>query len=168
MITLKESILADNEIKESILSDMEDTLSVSDNKVYKKLYPVPKMRDFYKENPYSRTFLDWECPLLIKDFAKIIENVMQKYHDGFKAENIVGIQFALRKPLTVSLGILFNMYLYDKNNENRYHIDGLPKIVFDKKANTIAEAKKMVIDFVKNIYANPDDLNRLGNKLNQQ
>lgn len=145
---------------------MEDTLSVSNDKLYKKLYPIPKMSDFYK-NHFGRIFLDWECPLLVKDFAKIVENVMQKTYpsSGYKAEDIIGIRFVFHKPLTVKMGILFNMYLYDKNKENQYHINGLPKIVFDKDTDKIAEAKKMILNFIKSIYNDPDSLNKLGNDL---
>lgn len=146
---------------------MEDTLSVSDDKLYRKLYPMPKMRDFYKQNSYGRTFLDWECPLLIRDFAKIVESEMQKQYpsSGYKAEDIVGMQFTFRKSLITSYEMMFNIYLYDKNNENQYHINRLSDIVFDKKANTPAEAKKMILNFIKGIYNDPGSLNKLGNYL---
>jgi hypothetical protein len=164
MITLKESILADNGIKESILSDMEDTLSVSDDKLYKKLYPVPKMRDFYKPLSYNKDliYLNWECPFLIKDFAKVVEARMQKSYlsSGYKAEDIVGIEFTLHKAYDAPGYVVFNLYLCDTfaDGKNEYHIYGVGS---EEEKCTIPEAKKLIIEFIKRVCDNPKLLNKL-------
>ena len=81
MITLKESILSDNGIKESILSDMDDTLSMSNDAAEAALNGyVPTINDF-ESNPYNRRMyvISWYCPNLLNVYRSKYSELLKDY-----------------------------------------------------------------------------------------
>ena len=75
-------------LKESILADMDVTLSVSDNDAKVVVNGnVPKAKDFHRIS-MMWTGVEWECPLLMKKFAKDVEKIMQKQNIIQNLENI--------------------------------------------------------------------------------
>ena len=81
-------------LKESILSDVDKTLSV-DN-AYTKIYPTPKVRDFVK-HPWGGVQVDWICPNLIQEYIDILDpRVMDfSYFSSSHKESIIGFIFVM-------------------------------------------------------------------------
>ena len=159
MKTLYEGILAD--IEESVLADMDVTLSVSDNDAKKVLNGnVPTIKDFhYISNIWYG--VNWECPLLIKKFAKDVETVMQKYNDGrncYKAENIIGMCCMYRKALSTGC-MIFGLYLYDKNDV-RYSIRGIGNTPEHIGAR---DAERLILNFITRVCDDNSILNKMAN-----
>ena len=144
MKTLKESILAG--IKESLLSDMEDTLSV-DN-AYKKAYPVPKVRDFQK-GYWGGTQVDWICPGLIQEYINILDSTVI----GITAkEHAVGFRISIRGKYELIA------YIIDNNGSYSSAIE-LTGIGGD--GASIPNQKKEIIEFFNYIQNNPSELKKL-------
>ena len=131
-------------LKESILSDMDVTLSMSDNDAKKVLNGnVPTIKDFhYISNIWYG--VEWECPLLIKKFAKDVEKVMHIYNDGYKAENIIGMRCMYRKALSAG-HLIFGLYLYDKDKRDFFirGIGSTPECIGAR------DAERLILNFIK-------------------
>lgn len=132
-------------LKESILSDIETTLSITDNDVKNVINgDVPTSNDFHRIATIWYG-VDWKCPLLIKNFAKDVEKVMQKYNNDYKAENIIGIRCMYRKSSTGHL--LFGLYLYDKN-EQGFTIRGIGNTPERIGEN---DAERLILKFIEHV-----------------
>lgn len=155
MRTLKESLLSDNEIKESLLSDIDKTLSV-DN-AYTKIYPTPKVRDFVK-HPWSGVQVDWICPNLIQEYIDILDpRVMGS---SFSNKNdLVGFRIALRDKYET------NAYLIDNSGSFSAAIE-LTGIGAD--GASIPTQKKETIEFFNYIQKNPSALKQLFEYVNKR
>jgi hypothetical protein len=150
-------------LKESLLSDIDTTLSVTNDDVKILVNGVmPTIKDFHyltKTSPWYG--VTWECPLLIKRFAKAVEKVMQKYNDGYNAENIIGMHCMYRK----SLGrgqLIFGLYLYDEN-EQLFNIHGVGGVVESVGAG---DAKRLILKFIKCICNDHSILDKMANMHN--
>lgn len=133
-------------LKESLLSDIDTTLSVTDDDVKTVVNgTIPTINDFHHISPMSPwEGVEWECPLLIKKFAKGVEIVMQKHNDGYNAENIIGMRCAYRKALSRG-HLVFGLFLYDKNKRS-FSIRGIGSTT--ERINTM-DAKKLILKFIK-------------------
>lgn len=131
-------------LKESILSDIDTTLSVTNDDVKTVVNGiVPTIKDFHRISMVWDG-VTWECPLLIKKFAKDVEKIMQKYNDNYNAENIVGMNCMYRKALSVGHHI-FGLYLYDKD-DRRFNIRGIGSTT---ERIGVTDAKKLILKFIK-------------------
>lgn len=133
-------------LKESLLSDIDTTLSVTNDDVKTVVNgTVPTIKDFHQISPTSPwEGVEWECPLLIKKFAKDVERVMQKHNDGYNAENIIGMRCMYRKALSVG-HLIFGLYLYDKDGR-AFNIRGIGSTT---ERISPMDAKKLILKFIK-------------------
>lgn len=128
---------------ESILSDIETTLSVTDDDVKTVINgTVPTIKDFRYISIWEG--VEWECPLLMKKFAKDIEKIMQKYNDNYIAENIIGMCCMYRAALSRG-HLIFGLYLYDKNGQ-KFNIRGIGSTT---ERISPMDAKKLILKFIK-------------------
>lgn len=129
---------------ESILTDIETTLSVADNDVKAVINgTVPTIKDFHRISMMWEG-VEWECPLLMKKFAKDVEKVMQKYNNNYIAENIIGMRCVYREALSKG-HLIFELYLYDKNGQSAK----LRGIGSTPERISPTDAKKLILKFIK-------------------
>ena len=137
---------------------MDATLSATDDDAKKVLNGiVPKAKDFH----YISIIwygVEWECPLLMKKFAKVVEGIMQKYNDNYKAENIIGMRCMYRQALSTGHKI-FGLYLYDKNGRgfNIRGIGGTPECIGAR------DAERLILNFIKCVCDDNSILNKMAN-----
>lgn len=133
-------------LKESLLSDIDTTLSVTNDDVKTVVNgTVPTIKDFHQISPTSPwEGVEWECPLLMKKFAKDVEKIMQKHNDNYIAENIIGMRCMYRKALS-SGHLIFGLFLYDKNKQN-FNIRGIGSTT---ERISPMDAKKLILKFIK-------------------
>ena len=128
---------------ESILSDIETTLSIADNDVKTVINgTVPTIKDFHYISIWEG--VEWECPLLMKKFAKDVEKVMQKYNNNYIAENIIGMRCMYRNALSRG-HLIFGLYLYDKNGQS-FNIRAIGSTT---ERISPMDAKKLILKFIK-------------------
>lgn len=140
---------------ESILSDIETTLSVTDNDVKTVINgTVPTIKDFHHISIWEG--VEWECPLLMKKFAKDVEKVMQKYNDNYITENIIGMRCMYREALSRG-HLIFGLYLYDKNGQN-FNIRGIGSTT---ERISPMDAKKLILKFIKYVCDDNDILDTI-------
>ena len=151
MKTLKESILQDADITLSV-SDDDEKVMVNGN--------VPKLNDFHRISMIWEG-VEWECPLLMKNFAKDVEKVMQKYNDNYIAENIIGMRCMYRKALSVG-HYIFGLFLYD-NNGRGFNIRGIDSTT--ERINAM-DAKKLILKFIKCLCNDHSILDKMADKHN--
>lgn len=148
-------------LTEGILDDVEITLSVSDDDAKKVINGVvPKLNDFHRISMIWEG-VEWECPLLMKKFAKDVEKVMQKHNDNYKAENIIGMCCMYRKALSVGHHI-FGLYLYDKDGR-RFNIRGIGTTTERIGAR---DAEKLILEFIKCVCNDHSILDKMANRHN--
>lgn len=142
---------------ESILSDIETTLSVADNDVKTVINgTVPTIKDFHSISIWEG--VEWECPLLMKKFAKDVEKVMQKYNDNYITENIIGMRCMYREALSRG-HLIFGLYLYDKNGQS-FNIRGIGSTT--ERISTM-DAKKLILNFIKCVCNDHSILDKMAN-----
>lgn len=142
-------------LKESILSDINKTLSV-DN-AYTKIYPTPKVRDFVK-NPWGGVMVDWVCPSLIQEYIDILDPAVMSNDTSYK-ESIVGFRIAIRDKHVL------DAYLIDNTDSYSTAVD-LTGIGSD--GASIPTQKKETIEFFNYIQKNPSELKRLFEYVNKR
>ena len=137
-------------LKESILSDIDTTLSVTDNDVKNVINGnIPRIKDFHQMSPTSPwEGVEWECPLLIKKFAKDVERVMQIHNDDYNAENIIGMRCMYRKALSRG-HLIFGLFLYDKNERSFNRSFNIRGIGSTTERISTMDAKKLILKFIK-------------------
>ena len=134
-------------LRESILSDIETTLSVTNDDVKNIINgDVPTINDF---NMIKGTWygVDWKCPLLIKKFAKAVEKVMQRFDNKYKAENIIGMRCMYHDTYLVPGHRIFGLYLYDKN-ERGFCIRGIGGTT---EGISNMDAKRLILKFIEHV-----------------
>lgn len=140
---------------ESILSDIETTLSVADNDVKTVINgTVPTIKDFHHISIWEG--VEWECPLLMKKFANDVEKVMQKYNDNYITENIIGMRCMYREALSRG-HLIFGLYLYDKMDKN-FNIRGIGSTT---ERISPMDAKKLILNFIKCVCNDHDILDTI-------
>lgn len=142
-------------LKESILSDVDKTLSV-DN-AYTKIYPTPKVRDFVK-HPWGGVQVDWICPNLIQEYIDILDPRVMDFSSSHK-ESIIGFRIVLRDKYET------NAYLIDNSGSFSATIE-LTGIGAD--GASIPTQKKETIEFFNYIQKNPAELKRLFEYVNKR
>lgn len=142
-------------LKESILSDVDKTLSV-DN-AYTKIYPTPKVRDFVK-NPWGGVMVDWVCPNLIQEYIDILDPSVMSTGTQYK-DSIVGFRIVIRDKY------ISYAYLIDNNGSFSAAVD-LTGIGAD--GSSIPTQKKEAIEFFNYIQKNPVELKRLFEYVNKR
>lgn len=133
-------------LRESILSDIETTLSVTNDDVKNIINgDVPTINDFHmkKGTWYG---VDWTCTLLIKNFAKDVEKVMQRFDNKYKAENIIGMRCVYSKSLATGHK-KFRLYLYDKADRvfTIRGVGGATENISD------SDAKTLILKFIEHV-----------------
>ena len=142
-------------LKESILSDIDKTLSV-DN-AYTKIYPTPKVRDFVK-NPWGGVMVDWVCPNLVQEYIDILSSKVMG--SSFSNKNdLVGFRIAIRDKYVL------DAYLIDNTDSYSTAVD-LTGIGAD--GSSIPTQKKEAIEFFNYIQKNPAELKRLFEYVNKR
>jgi hypothetical protein len=142
-------------LEASMLSDIETTLSAGDNDVKTVLNgTVPNIKDFHHISIWEG--VEWECPLLIKKFAKDVEKVMQKYNNNYIAENIIGMRCMYREALGRAQ-LIFGLYLYDKNGQS-FCIRGIGSTT---ERISPMNAKKLILKFIKYVCDDYDILDTI-------
>ena len=142
-------------LKESLLSDVDKTLSV-DN-AYTKIYPTPKVRDFVKHQ-WGGVQVDWICPNLIQEYIDILDPKVMDAGSSHK-ENIIGFRIVLRDKYET------NTYLIDNSGSFSATIE-LTGIGAD--GASIPTQKKETIEFFNYIQKNPAELKRLFEYVNKR
>lgn len=133
-------------LEASLLGDIEKTLSDMDSSAIAKLYPAPNVNDFKKW--LSKQELFWECPKLVQYYINDFThpNVRVLFKDSKKP---MGLYFNISRNKHIETGI----YNTDKQWLTLSGVGGV--------SNTMGEAKKAVIDCIKQILDNPDNLRKL-------
>jgi hypothetical protein len=128
-------------LKESILDDIDDALSIKNP--YKVLYPLPTVKDFKKNglNPKIQT-ISWQCPDLIKPYLNEIASITDCNYIS-KATGI-GCRIDMYKCVSA--------YLVDKDG---HHLTDLT-CIGDWVSNSLPTTKKECINFFKTILDNPE------------
>lgn len=148
-------------LKESILQDMDITLSTTDNDAKVVVNGnVPTIKDF-RHISMIWEGVEWECPLLMKKFAKDVEKIMQKHNDNYIAENIIGMRCMYRKALSVS-HLIFGLYLYDKDGR-AFNIRGIGSVT---ERISPMDAKKLILKFIKLVCNDHSILDKMADKHN--
>ena len=144
-------------LKESILSDVDKTLSV-DN-AYTKIYPTPKVRDFVKHQ-WGGVQVDWVCPNLIQEYINLLSSRVMASGVGIGRKNdIVGFRIVLKDKYE-SIA-----YLIDNNGSFSAAVD-LTGIGAD--GSSIPTQKRETIEFFNYIQKNPAELKRLFEYVNKR
>jgi hypothetical protein len=142
-------------LKESLLSDVDKTLSV-DN-AYTKIYPTPKVRDFVK-HPWGGVQIDWICPNLIQEYIDILSSKVMS--SSFSNKNdLIGFRIAIRDKHVL------DAYLIDNTDSYSTAVD-LTGIGSD--GASIPTQKKEVIEFFNYIQKNPSALKQLFEYVNKR
>lgn len=142
-------------LKESILSDIDKTLSV-DN-AYSKIYPTPKVRDFVK-NHWGGVMVDWVCPNLIQEYIDILSPRVMISGTGAK-HDIIGFRVTIRDKYVL------DAYIIDDVGTYSGAVD-LPGVGSD--GSSIPTQKRETIEFFNYIQKNPSELKRLFEYVNKR
>ena len=142
-------------LKESILSDMEDTLSV-DN-AYTKVYPTPKVRDF-KKCQWGGTQVDWICPNLIQEYIDVLDPTVMSTGTSYKA-SIVGFRIVLRDKYELIAYLISN---------NGSFADAVDLTGIGADGASIPTQKRETIEFFNYIQKNPSELKKLFEYVNKR
>lgn len=148
-------------LKESILQDADITLSVSDDdakEVINGVIPTAKDFQYISMIWYG---VNWECPLLMKKFAKDVEKVMQRHNDNYKAENVIGMNCMYRKALYRG-HMIFGLYLYDKDGR-RFNIRGIGGTT---ECIGARDAERLILKFIKLVCNDHSILDKMADKHN--
>lgn len=133
-------------IYEGLLDDVESTLSDMNKSAFAKLYPVPKPKEFKSLAGYQMLY--WECPKLLHQYIhELIHPHMTFFNDG---KDLIGIIFRIEKDKYIST------YLYDEAYDS-LELYGVGDWVSDK----MSDAKKEVLNCIKKILDNPDNLRKM-------
>jgi hypothetical protein len=129
-------------LKESILDDIDDALSIKNP--YEVLYPLPTVKDFKKNgfNPKLQT-ISWQCPGLIKPYLNEIASITDCNYIPSKATGI-GCRIDMYKSIST--------YLVDKYGCHIHYLYYIGDWVSDNMTVT----KKECIKFFKTIVDNPE------------
>lgn len=133
-------------IYEGLLDDVEKTLSDMDSGAFAKMYPVPKVKDFGRWA--GKLTLHWNCPELIQQYIhELIHPDLRFFHGG---KDIIGIEFCISDDKHIST------YLYDECHEwlELYGVGGWV-------SNKLPDAKRAVLDCIKKILDNPDNISKM-------
>lgn len=142
-------------LKESILSDVDKTLSV-DN-AYTKIYPTPKVRDFVK-HPWGGVQVDWICPNLIQEYIDILSP--KAMGSGFSNKNdILGFRIVIRDKYVLDAYLIADINSYSTAVE-------LTGVGAD--GSSIPTQKKETIEFFNHIQKNSSELKRLFEYVNKR
>lgn len=135
-------------LKESLLSDVDKTLSV-DN-AYTKIYPTPKVRDF-KKAAFSGNYVDWDCRAIIQNAIDTLDSnifpLLAKMR--VKKDDLAAIRISVPNKYEL------NFYLIGEDHTYSGAID-LPG--FGTGGLSTPEIKKSIIEFFKYIQSNPEKL----------
>lgn len=132
-------------LKESILSDMDSTIDSVDN-AYSVLYPVPTVKDFVKT--LDGNSITWQCPELIKQYIHEFKFDKDKEYISAIKNSITGIRCVIYKDKTIATQFV------DEYSDFGY-IDDICG-VGDWVSNSLSVSKKVCVEFLKKLAANPD------------
>lgn len=135
-------------LKESLLSDVDKTLSV-DN-AYTKIYPTPKVRDF-KKAAFSGNYIDWVCRSIIQNAIDTLDSKLFPLlaNMNVKKEDLVGIRISVHNKYEL------NFYLI---REDLTYSGAIELPGFGTGGSSIPDIKKSIIEFFKYIQSNPEKL----------
>lgn len=137
-------------LKESLLSDMEDTLSRGEQDLIDALQ-LPTIKDFIK-NPYNTKMhsVKWMC-------TDIINKYKQKY-PSMIADEFIGFELML----DASWSRVVDLHIYLTNSRDFVsHKKVLPGWYDTFIGSDVRTYKKMTIDIIKALAKNPDILDKL-------
>ena len=137
-------------LKESLLSDIEDTIANGEDDI-KKALNIPSVKDFVK-NPYSsgQSSAKWICPETVAKYKKKYPDMVNDRWTGFEF-----MLDAYNKRMTD-----LHMYLTD-NTEFVSHKKVLPGWCDTFTGANLRTYKKMTIDIVSILAKNPDILDKV-------
>lgn len=143
-------------LKESILSDVDKTLS--DNDVYGKVYPIPKAKDF-KRSVFGGVYIEWYCKDLIQDYIGMLD-IPEFGHTPKSA--ISGIRIDINRDKSVYTSLISDK-THSSTGEpfyeyNKIDLSGVGDIVV---ANSMPKSKKAALEFFANILKQPDNLKKV-------
>ena len=129
---------------EGILQGMDKTLS--NNNAWKKIYPIPKVKDFYQNSDGSMT-IKWICPDLIQYYIKDMDDSCFRF---VKRDIITGIEITIYKDKLIDTFLCNDSW-------QRIELKGVGDWVSDK----LPVAKQKCIEFFKELLNNPDNIKKL-------
>lgn len=134
-------------LKESLLADIEDTLSISNPYILE--YPIPSIKDFYRLSN-GQYKLEWQCPKIINKYINILITYFQNKKEFSWINSLfktaTGIRCIINRDKTIDTELI------DANNSYVYLLFG----VGDWVSNSLSESKKECIKFLEYIINNPD------------
>ena len=133
-------------LKESILSDIEDTLS-TDN-AFSKMYPAPTINDFIGTTILC---IDWYCKDLLHKYmdAKFIKSLSARRNTDYNTIRV-----------TVYDTDDIRTYIAYKENPDDYAAPGLAELkgVGDEMSHSMTTTKKKIVKFFEYLHKHPDEI----------
>ena len=129
-------------ILEASVLDIENNINKG---AYELVYPAPTVKDF-KKNIYTKSsYVEWQCPDLIKNYINTIKDNPTNFH--FDRSEVTGLRCGItndNKTITTSLIGDGGIFICDLVG------------VGDWVSNSLPAAKKACIAFLTRISKNPD------------
>lgn len=149
-------------LKESILDDMESTLSITDDDVRQSLYPVPTVKDF--DNYYrGYTFVDWMCKPYIQEYANKLNLTLRPIHGNHTISNtdmLNGIRVCIygsAKDAEIKTYFIGKVDKDSRAAATMFELYG----VGDWISNSMATTKKGIIEALQYLSKHPEDFKKL-------
>ena len=128
-------------ILEASILDIENNINKG---AYELMYPAPTVKDFEKNGYDKSTYVDWQCPDLIKKYVGGFKDAPNQYH--FNGNGVTGIRCCIRKDKTIETVLI---------GPGGSWIFGLVG-VGDWVSNSLPAAKKACIEFLDKLSKNPE------------
>lgn len=129
-------------LKESILKDMDDTISSIDN-AYAAKYPVPLLKEFEKIG--KSTCYTWQCPELIQQYVKEFCFSNYSWITPDSLNDVTGIRCEIRSDKIIETCFV-----------NKYGGNEAWICAGDWYSNSLPESKKHCVWFLNELAKNPD------------
>lgn len=141
---LKESVLDDNVVSESILNDIDSQLETGDTDIIRHVYKVPKLEDFIIRGPRYEVF--WDCKELLKKYKNKIKSL---------PKDSKGLTFIIIKSSNTNKNFI-KVYLNEYSGEYMYRTHLAPlncwRTELDKN---ILYCKKVILSIIEHLARNP-------------
>jgi hypothetical protein len=130
-----------NILESSVLGDIDSTISKN---AYELVYPAPTVKDFQKNGYTKASYVEWQCPDLIKNYINTIKDNPTNFH--FDRSEVKGLRCNIDKDKTITTSLIGDSGIFICDLVG----------VGDWVSNSLPAAKKACIEFLTRISKNPD------------
>ena len=128
-------------ILESSVLDIENNINKG---AYELVYPAPTVKDFQKNGYTKASYVEWQCPDLIKKYINTIKDNPTNFH--FDRSEVTGLRCNIDKDKTITTTLI--------GNGGSFICDLIG--VGDWVSNSLPAAKKACIEFLDRLSKNPE------------